>query len=262
MDPAFLSGLYLWYRARQHEKLTAGESALAGGLVAFGVTEGASIVLGHYQGWLALSHGLSSIPMALAAFTMLLYRERRRSLAWPWAGALTLIALFTPQLLHGLPPAGARPFRTKTAAPAPSGQIPVLDAAAAQTLCGVQNLAVHVTPDIPSSAELSLESCGVRPALVRPSAERLHLKNSSAHAANIHFVIFQEETQRMGWNLVLLAGASLNSPPIHLRRGEVGLLYSDSSPSAGLALVVPSDFSSALTLRAARLPLVLREDTP
>lgn len=262
VDPAFAPGLFLWGRVRRREQLATADAALAGALVAFGVSESFAIALGHYEGWLALSHGLSSIPMALAAFALLLHRDRRPSLAWPWAGAAAIVFVMAPGVLHE--PAAEQVSQ----APRPLANlsrpaaVSTLEASTALALCGAQNLAVRLSADLPAASEIGIESCGLRPALVKPAGERLHLKNSSAQAANLHFVAFHGSAQRMGWNLVLRAGATLESPPLALRTGEIGLLYSDSSPTVGLAIVIPPTLSAGHTLHATRLPLTLREETP
>lgn len=260
LDPAFLAGIFLWGRAHRRGRLGPADGIVAGGLVGFGFTEAVAIGSGHYVGWLALSHGISSLPMSLASFILLLHRDHRPSLRWAWTGAIATLLLLLPTSFD-LPERPHPPSEAQVPAPASTVRVPTLEIEATRDLCGAQSLAVHVTSPRGLSAELSLEPCGFHPALLAADGGRLRLKNSGPQAANLHFVAYHGGTQRMGWNLVLRAGASMESPALSLRRGEVGLLYSDSAPGLGLALVV-APTEGEVTLRATRNPLGLGEERP
>ena len=88
IDPMFLYLLVLYYSFRPAVQLTGFLSFLAGIGIAHGCAELVLVSLGYTVGWLAISHLLSSLPLALVCTILMSQRKLGRQLKSAWVGAL------------------------------------------------------------------------------------------------------------------------------------------------------------------------------
>lgn len=255
-DPWFVPGIALALTLRRTGKFNGLSVIVAGWVVGFGISEAIKIGMDVYEGWLALSHGISSAPMALAAFALLLFRDRgsRPAPAWAGAGAALAWAMAGP-----LAPAIVVADR------APNDSVPALTvlrtthtAEEAQVVCGARDLVVRAA-HVPATDKIFLESCGFRAGYVTPASERLRIENVTGQALNVHFIVVEHGRSRTAWNFVLRGHTFLRTPPLGLRSQAYGILYSDSSPAAGLVLVVPDSARAGTLVTASRSRLKVVE---
>jgi hypothetical protein len=253
-DPVFVGGLWLAGRLRARGDMDAGSALLAGSLVGWAGIEALWILRGDYPGWLGLSHAISAWPLGILSFLSFFFWRLPdlRTVALGWVGALA--AVFACFWLSSSE--ASRPQESS------SQPHPLAVAASKSRIedCGARSL--NLSEDdrrlAPKGRQIWADACGLRPSRLRVSGPNLRLTNRAAHSLNLHLMLqLRDARPRQAWNLVVPPGRSIEAPLPKLLEGQVGMLYSDNVPEAGLSLIWSSaaPHPKGESWLASRLPL-------
>lgn len=205
-------------------------SLLAAVGVLYGVFEAYEVVSGRLVGWVAFSHLLSSIPVAFCCVVLLSSRSSKKNIAAAWSGVALCCLFFVPQEFL---------IWVKTDEVPKFDQQPVIAETVEQedSTCGAMRVSIDLSAKHPKTQQeppiVTVKECGFSPTSLRLSGPSVELRNATKEPLNIHFLAFKSGKRLGGWNVLLKAGEVLKKR-IPRFEADVSMIYSDSSPRAGL----------------------------
>ena len=241
--PAFA----FWGHLRRHRNLSWFGTFLCGTLIVHGVFEMWFISEGKYFGWLEISHLLSAAPLALLSIGWLsLARDRKPQPIAGWAGVFLSILIsvassydFRNLFLGGPKTEDAQQEIRLEFNPG----VPRLQRA---DECGQQAFWVSLVdyPNREARTEIQLSKCGLAPAMSR--MDRFYgfsVLNKLPTSANIHILVFRPDGQKRGFNRILRSyeKLELHRGNFNIANDEYLMIYSDSTPGAGITALFPND---------------------
>lgn len=233
--PAVLLLVWVWHQNR----IAKLGSAFAGFLIVYAAWELKNILQGHYVGWLAMSHFLSSIPVGLGALYLMTFSGRGRSLwtAWIAAGMTLAVLLVLPEYFGTPVPQGSLASQTRSE----ERLVELKPASCGQGAFEVST--ANIAGSI-SHAELVVASCGFSPQVLWADRDSATLRSELAQMLNVHVTYYSQEGKKLRHiNRILPSHRSLNLESIAPRADEaMGLIFSDSSRSGGVVLLLSPRF--------------------
>ncbi|MBS1983154.1 MAG: hypothetical protein JST16_03195 [Bdellovibrionales bacterium] len=246
IDLYFIPSIFLTFWLKRRAALGWMGSFWCGTLIGWAILESFDILSGRVMGWLPISHFVSAWPLAVISIALLSQRGRNPFLSAAWTGALLMAFLMVARsgddsAFDALTPSSERAAALKSDAPSTA------------LVCGAQILGLNPNTSVPKVDHIVLQSCGFIPSLAEWGPEGKRLENQSSALVNAHLVIHDGHKVRTVWNQVVRAGETRQIPFVALGENEIAILFSDSSPAAGLTVFVGA--KARPSLRVQRSPL-------
>lgn len=252
VDPYFIHAVLLAYLLTKERRNTKLVSLLCGFGVIYGITEIAHTAQGLYEGWLAVSRLLSAVPLAIASGYVMSQPSAERSFSMAWFGALVGIGSFFAPVLT---------TTKKETSPEVGTQLESRKLVGVNQECGNSQLNLDLSLDYPETSEIVIKpDCGLKPAIIRSKDETLTVSNQTQTPINIHLMVFERDKQSSRWNMMVPPGTSLKTPKLPKGGLEVGFLYSDNTPVAGVVGLVFIKEKVAKRFYISRSPLRIQAE--
>jgi len=250
IDPFFLHPVLLSALLVKEKRNTRAVSLLCGFGVVYGMTEVFHVLKGDYEGWLAVSRLLSAIPSAIGSAYIMSQKDEGRRFSMAWIGALLgLLTLFSPHFSKKVDL-----IQTQTV----DSQEPSREPITLNEDCGNSQLNLDLNQDYVASSQVEIsQTCGLKPAVIKPMGQSLKISNQTDIAINMHLMIFDKERQTSGWNIMVPSGVTVDSPKLPMGP-QVAFLYSDNSPIVGITALILSAEKSSKRFQISRSPLKIR----
>lgn len=217
---------FLAYRP-QHTKVI---SFLAGMTMVYGLLEIIEVSQGHYVGWLSFSRLLSSVPAAFLSLFFLITGNFKSSSAHVSLGVFSLILVhYFGGVFLDLRPITPQQISTIVAPPS--------RARIENVSCGAMEVSLKKTDSLTVFSEITIEACGFSPSTFRLQGSKVHLRNRSGKAVNVHLTYYKKNKMSTGWNVLLPDNGEVVKEVV-LNKEEAAMLYSDSVASSGIVAVV------------------------
>jgi len=240
---------YLLHKRKSNSKLL---SLLCGFTVAYGVFEVFQVSQGAYEGWLAVSRLLSAVPLAVAAGYIMTQPSPEKSFPLAWLGALSVTVLV---LINSMEEKGDfTPVPAQEMAEEPTRRMNPINQE-----CGNSQIVLNLNDSYPQTNEIVIDgACGIRPAIIFPSAENLKIINQTPRSTNIHLMIFENHKLSSRWNMMVMGESSVETPKLPLISNGFAFVYSDNTPAIGITALISNSQKKPERYQITRSPLKVR----
>lgn len=257
IDYWFVPGwIFLWLILRAR-KIGHQVSIFAGVLVAHGILDVISVSQGHAVGWLAISHLLSSVPLAILSVALLGQFGSSKQVISAWAVAIPLLAAGIHFNFVRQAPIQET---SKIQAPRVSSEM-LKDISEKQSggllydKCANRSMIVRhqEVRNIPSVDRINISACGISPSLRSWHGQPIEVNNELGKSINVHVLVRSDKAERRNLNVLVGPHATVKVKNFHLTSKEAAFVYSDAFEEMGGSAILPSD--GELSWVFSRLPL-------